>query len=405
MERHQRIASFTLIELLIVIGILAILTAAVVLILNPGELLKESRDSKRMTDVASISHAIQLLLSQAPSVNLGAASTVYISLPDTSVTCANLGLPALPSGYSYHCVTAANETLANGNGWIPIDFTQSPIQNIAALPVDGTNASSSYLYYTYMTDGTSMWKISATAESAKYLTRSNNDGGDENGVFEAGNNMSLLPADGTSCAAIKAVNSSSIDGTYWIKPDQYPAAHVYCDMTTDGGGWTLVLNDTTYIPKPAPAWEQAVGSNTITGTFGITLTSFDQLLGVGYWNDIGTQVRLQQGNDPTSLSHSATYTFSLDANNNYTLHMSNEAILLNATGTASPGMYTYSNGRPLTTYDRDNDQNSGNCASVYGNTPWWYGSCWSGSFWGYNSRPYWTGSGSENFLWGGIWIK
>ncbi|MFA7202022.1 MAG: type II secretion system protein, partial [Candidatus Paceibacterota bacterium] len=41
-------SSFTLIELLIVIGILAILTAAVVLVLNPTELLKQGRDSKRM---------------------------------------------------------------------------------------------------------------------------------------------------------------------------------------------------------------------------------------------------------------------------------------------------------------------------------------------------------------------
>ncbi|MFA7201381.1 MAG: type II secretion system protein, partial [Candidatus Paceibacterota bacterium] len=44
------VRSFTLIELLIVIGILAILTAAVVIVLNPTELLKQGRDSTRMTD-------------------------------------------------------------------------------------------------------------------------------------------------------------------------------------------------------------------------------------------------------------------------------------------------------------------------------------------------------------------
>ncbi|MFA7201893.1 MAG: type II secretion system protein, partial [Candidatus Paceibacterota bacterium] len=47
--RNQSTSSFTLIELLIVIGILAILTAAVVIVLNPTELLKQGRDSTRMT--------------------------------------------------------------------------------------------------------------------------------------------------------------------------------------------------------------------------------------------------------------------------------------------------------------------------------------------------------------------
>lgn len=187
------LSSFTLVELLIVIGILAILTAAVVLVLNPAELLRRSRDTTRMSDMASIYSAVSLALTQDPSLFLGIASTVYVSLPDTSSSCANLGLPSLPSGYSYRCASATTSSQVNGTGWLPINFVSSSIGGLPKLPIDPVNTTSSgFYYYTYITNGT-QYQLSSLMESSKYTTQESLDGGADPVQYEVGTNLSLAP--------------------------------------------------------------------------------------------------------------------------------------------------------------------------------------------------------------------
>ncbi|OGM92643.1 hypothetical protein A2935_03965 [Candidatus Wolfebacteria bacterium RIFCSPLOWO2_01_FULL_47_17b] len=184
--------SFTLIELLIVIGILAILTAAVVVILNPAELLRQARDSQRLQELSSLSDSIQLLETQVANLTLGTSTWVYVSIPDSDAQCANLGLPTLPSGYTYACSTEANYRNIDGSGWIPIDFTQgSGIISLPTLPIDPTNATSTGLYYTYIPGGS--FEVTAVLESEKQRAMTDTDGGDSFSLFEAGSNKTLSP--------------------------------------------------------------------------------------------------------------------------------------------------------------------------------------------------------------------
>ncbi|MBN2215532.1 MAG: T9SS type A sorting domain-containing protein [Bacteroidales bacterium] len=226
--------------------------------------------------------------------------------------------------------------------------------------------------------------------------------------------IGTLESPGLNAAQVSAINPSAGNGIYWLDPDGYGGDapfQAYCDMTTDGGGWTLVLLSNASVSTcPQPYWDQVVNDMNYKGTLSSDITSFDLFLGVKYWNDLGTQMRLDMGAGPGSLSHRALYDFSLNESNYYALSMSNEQITIHTEGTGSPGMYTYHNGRPLSTRDADHDAYSSSCSNTFNKAAWWYGSCWSGSFWGgggatSQDAPYWTASGTEYFDYGSIWLK
>jgi prepilin-type N-terminal cleavage/methylation domain-containing protein len=178
--------SFTLIELLIVIGILAILVAAVVVTLNPAQLLAQARDSKRQQDLSALNQALNTITALDQSLFMGTSSIVYTSLPDSTTTCANWNLPSLPSGWQYHCAPTSTLQNTDGTGWIPVNFKTTGVVSLSSLPIDPQNTSSTGLYYTYVTGGS--FQLASHFESVKYQATEGSDA-----MYTVGSNTTLAP--------------------------------------------------------------------------------------------------------------------------------------------------------------------------------------------------------------------
>lgn len=197
---RSRVESFTLLEVLITVGILAAVSAIAFIIVNPNEMIRQGRDAKRLAELDSLDNAINLSQMDSSAMSLGTSKIVYISLPDTSSTCASwASLPALPTGYTYHCVSSTVLGKTDGTGWIPLNLqglsTGSPI---ASAPTDPVNDA--LHFYSYITSGTGAWEFGSVMESAKYKMggpndKTSTDGGGNLSLYERGTNLSLMPID------------------------------------------------------------------------------------------------------------------------------------------------------------------------------------------------------------------
>src|SRR5690348_5619117 len=143
--KNKNRKGFTLIELLVVIAIIAVLAVVVILSLNPAELLRQARDSNRVSDMATLKSAIALFQADVAtsSVNaLGTYGTLYLdSAAQISATTTDyIGNTATAWGFATTSVTAtsgSNSRAVDGTGWIKVNLTAissgAPIGN---LPVD-----------------------------------------------------------------------------------------------------------------------------------------------------------------------------------------------------------------------------------------------------------------------------
>ena len=195
----SRTRGFTLLELLITIGILAVLASTAVLVFNPVEYVRQSRDARRIGDLDAISKAIDLYTVNRPGVaELGTSTVVYVSLPDSSSTCGSYTLPSLPPLWQYRCVTAVNLQKTDGTGWLPVNFSSiSSGAPLTILPIDPTNTVTNAQYYMFIANGRK-YELSSGMEAIRHklggvADKVSTDNGDDPARYETGSDLSLAP--------------------------------------------------------------------------------------------------------------------------------------------------------------------------------------------------------------------
>ncbi|MDP3057803.1 MAG: type II secretion system protein [bacterium] len=209
---------FTLLELLIVIAILAILSVTLVLILNPAESLKKSRDTQRMSDLSTIKTAIGLYLTSVNPAYLGGAAAntacktgagagtwaandkIFYSVDSTTLITGTLDGSALVVAGQ---VVAADIGKTDGTGWLPVNLSGitggSPVSN---MPLDPTNSIGTYSavtnldkVYRYACHDTNLtFEIDAVLESSEFSNKMTKDGGNNTAYYEVGTKLDILGA-------------------------------------------------------------------------------------------------------------------------------------------------------------------------------------------------------------------
>lgn len=167
---------FTLIELLVVVAILGILAAVFILALNPAEAQRKTRDSTRISDVATLRKAIDLAITE----NATLPGTVAAPFTGTS---------------------DGNRSSSDLNNWVGMDVSKwlsvlpiDPRQNatdVTRLSDGTTTIAAGGMVYTFVSDGDT-YELNAFIESTDNNAIAANDGGNQNLRYEIGTSPGLV---------------------------------------------------------------------------------------------------------------------------------------------------------------------------------------------------------------------
>ena len=157
-------------------------------------------------------------------------------------------------------------------------------------------------------------------------------------------------------------------GVYKMSMGTFVTANVYCDMTTDGGGWIVIqrnrINSQLSFNKNWIEYEEGFGD--LNKDFWSGLKMMHTLTQRGQWE---MRVDYQLPNNTWSYLHY----------NNFSVGNASEEYPLTVGGFTGVGddLFTLHplNGIKFSTPDNDNDGSNRNCAKIVNYNGWWYNHC------------------------------
>uniref|UniRef100_A0A8C7P9K0 Zmp:0000000846 n=1 Tax=Oncorhynchus mykiss TaxID=8022 RepID=A0A8C7P9K0_ONCMY len=161
------------------------------------------------------------------------------------------------------------------------------------------------------------------------------------------------------------LNGDTISGTYniYLGGDESQPIQVYCDMTTDGGGWMVILRRQNGNLEFFRNWKNYTGGfGDMNDEFWFGLANLHKMTASGQY-----ELRVDLRDNGKSVYAQYDKFTIAEPRSRYKIYLGKYS------GTAGDSM-TYHHGRPFSTYDNDNDIAVTNCALSYKGA-FWYKNC------------------------------
>ena len=174
------------------------------------------------------------------------------------------------------------------------------------------------------------------------------------------------------CSCLHKLSPHLSSGSYTIAFVGMGFIPVYCDMETDGGGWTVFQRRKDGSVDFNRGWnDYERGFGIIDGDYWLGLTFLHRLLQLNGANELRIDLKDYSGN--SAYAKYSSYNVG-DSNSKYTLNVSGYSGTAGDAIAASGDSHHDVNGMKFSTKDQDNDNWSGHCAALVGGG-WWFNSC------------------------------